>query len=197
MEIWLRDKDSHNSDYISSSYPYEPLRVYSNENSRLEVLEAATCRSHVWWWKNTWRDLEEVKNWPQQMPPLLPSPWKRSELSLGGNRFPKTLIEEMQIKSIFWTWTQISWLFEFCLIVTCAALQAGRASNVWHILHSIGQLTTTFRGVTTFEEGEASLACSFQFKPAQHAYATDQVALRLLWGLESWAVDAWAFSLYK
>jgi len=38
-----------------------------NGHSRSEVMEVITCRSPIWCWMDTWRDLEEVRIWPLQL----------------------------------------------------------------------------------------------------------------------------------
>jgi len=43
-----------------------------------------------------------------------------------------------------------------------------------------------------FEEGVVYPARSFRSESSRHVYAADWVSLHLLWGLESWAANAWA-----
>ena len=87
LEIRIRATDS------ISFYPHGSLGVWIDRGLPLEVLEAATYRLPVWCWKDTWRDLEEVQNWPLQMPLCSLLFGGGQELSLGGYRFPGILIK--------------------------------------------------------------------------------------------------------
>jgi len=70
----------------SDSYVNHSTRSQSKRDggSELIVLELVTYHTSTQGWIDTHHDLGQVRKWPLQMPPMLPSSERGQELSLKG-----------------------------------------------------------------------------------------------------------------
>jgi len=101
IEIWLRDRISHNPIYSSFNYPI-CLEFKLTEDSCREVLKAATCNACVWGWMDMCHDHRGLETDHYRCPfcfPFFGGGWESLlwRLSLRGYRFPRTLKEESRL----------------------------------------------------------------------------------------------------